>query len=265
MRWVSRFFTTTVAARDQQTPVGIAGTIGRVELGADYSPMMPRERADQLRDWHEQAYQEQRASQPTRMRFMGLDLEIDEDVFAPHPDENGSDPFHQAVADQAHAGKRVLDMGTGSGVSGILAARQGAVVVATDVNPRSVECARANAERNGVAARITFAVGDLFENVAGDFDLIVFDPPFRWFRPRDMLERGTADENYRTLRAFMDEAPRRLRPEGRLLLNFGTSGDMDYLLALADRTGLRREMTMYGEASRVGLTARYYTIVLAAN
>lgn len=238
--------------------------IGGVDLDADYSPMMPEERAEQLRQWHEQAYQEQRSGLPTRMRFMGLDLHIDEDVFAPHPDEDGSDPFHQTVEDEARAGERVLDMGTGSGVSGILAARQGAEVVATDVNPKSVKCARANAERNGVAGRITFAVGDLFEKVKGDFDLIIFDPPFRWFRPRDVLERGTADEDYRTLRAFMEEAPGRLRPGGRILLNFGTSGDLDYLLALAHRTGLRREMKLYGEASRAGVTARYYTILLAA-
>lgn len=147
-------------------------------------------------------------------------------------------------------------------MSGILAARQGAEVVATDVNPKAVACARANAERNGVAERITFAVGDLFVRVEGDFDLIIFDPPFRWFRPRDVLERGTADESYRTLRAFTDEAPRRLRPGGRILLNFGTSGDLEYLLVLADQTGLRREMKLYGEASRGGLTARYYTILL---
>lgn len=129
--------------------------------------MMPPERAEQLRLWHEEAYQEQRASPPVRMHFMGLDLQIDEDVFAPHPDEGGSDPFHQTVADQVRPGERVLDMGTGTGVSGILAARAGAEVFATDVNPRAVECARANAERNGVAGKVTFAVGDLFENVTG--------------------------------------------------------------------------------------------------
>ena len=73
----------------------------------------------------------------------------------------------------------LLDMGTGSGVSGILAARKGALVVAVDVNPMAVACARQNAKRNGVADKMTFAVADVFEGVEGDFDLIVFDPPFR--------------------------------------------------------------------------------------
>jgi hypothetical protein len=48
------------------------------------------------------------------MTFMGLDLQIAEDVFAPHPDRDGSDPFHQAVADEVRPGERVLDMGPGA-------------------------------------------------------------------------------------------------------------------------------------------------------
>lgn len=40
---------------------------------------------------------------------------------------------------------------------------------------------------------------------------------------------GTADENYQGLTRFMAQAKHRLRPGGRILLNFGTSGDIDYL------------------------------------
>jgi release factor glutamine methyltransferase len=47
-----------------------------------------------------------------------------------------------------------------------------------DVTPKASACAHKNAERNGVADRITFALGDVFDGVDGDFDLIVFDPPF---------------------------------------------------------------------------------------
>src|SRR5207245_6786718 len=128
-------------------------------------------------------------------------------------------------------------MGTGSGVSALLAARRGAEVVAVDINLTAVECAKSNAERNGLMDPITFVVGDIFEGVEGTFDLIVFDPPFRWFKPRDLLEMGTADENYRGLTKFMAEAKERLRPGGRVILNFGTSGDIEYLYGLIDRAG----------------------------
>jgi hypothetical protein len=88
----------------------------------------------------------------------------------------------------------------------------------------------------------------------------VFDPPFRWFKPRDLLEMGTADKNYRGLTRFIAEAGDRLRPGGRILLNFGTSGDIDYLYRRIEKAGLSKEVTPYGEATRDGMTARYYTI-----
>jgi hypothetical protein len=91
-----------------------------------------------------------------------------------------------------------------------------------------------------VADRITFALGDVVDGVDGDFDLIVFDPPFRWFKPRDLLEAGSTDENYRALTRFIAQVKGRLRPNGRVLLNFGTTADIDYLYSLirnADEAG----------------------------
>jgi release factor glutamine methyltransferase len=105
-----------------------------------------------------------------------------------------SDLLGRAVIDEVRPGERVLDMGTGSGVNAILAARAGGEVVGVDLNPAAVDAARANAERNGVAA--VFAVSDMFSAVEGDFDLAVIDPPFRWFAPRDMAEATIADEGY---------------------------------------------------------------------
>jgi len=232
-------------------------------MSDDYRPMMPEERAKLLRTWHDHAYENLRTSLPLRMSFMGLDLNVSEDVFAPQGGEDG-DPFHQTVLAEVKSSDRVLDIGTGSGVSGILAAKVSAEVVAVDINPKAIECAKDNAERNGVADRITFAVGDIFDPIEGDFNLIIFDPPFRWFKPRDLLEVSTADENYRALTKFIKEAKGRLRPGGRILLNFGTSGDIDYLYTLIDRAGFKKEVFPTGEATRDGLTAYYYTIRLTA-
>jgi release factor glutamine methyltransferase len=230
----------------------------------DYRSMMPDEQIELLRAWHEHGYQMQRASLPRRMSFMGLDLHIGQDVFAPESEDEAGDPYHQAVEAEVQPTDRVLDMGTGSGVSGILAARKGAIVVAVDVNPKAIACARGNAKRNGVAERMTFARGDVFDGVEGDFDLIVFDPPFRWFKPRDLLEAGSTDENYRALTRFMAEVKGRLRPNGRVLLNFGTSADMDYLQSLIRNEGMQQEMRQYGEVTKDGFTARYYVIRLTA-
>jgi release factor glutamine methyltransferase len=157
-----------------------------------HQPRMSPEQVELLRRWHQASHTSLRAMLPADVTFMGLQLHIDEDVFPVDESEEG-DPYHRAVAREVAPGLRALDMGTGSGVSALLAARAGSEVVAVDVNPKAVECARANALSNGLADRITFVVGDLFQGIEGDFDLIIFDPPFRWFEPRDLLERSHTD------------------------------------------------------------------------
>src|SRR6266567_4492385 len=95
--------------------------------------------------------------------------------------------------------------------------------------PRAVAAARANAERNGVAGRVEVRCGDVFSAISGTFDLIVFDPPFRWFKPRDLAETAITDEGYRAMTSFFRQARSHLAPGGRMLIFFGTSGDMGYL------------------------------------
>lgn len=100
--------------------------------------------------------------------------------------------------------------------------------------------------------------------VDGTFDLIVFDPPFRWFRPCDLLEMSFTDENYRTLTRFMSEVRDRLNPGGQLLLFFGTSGDMTYLRHLIDRSGLRADTIASRDLTKDGITVTYCTFRLTS-
>ncbi|MGQ9927533.1 MAG: 50S ribosomal protein L11 methyltransferase [Chloroflexaceae bacterium] len=62
----------------------------------------------------------------------------------------------------ARPGQRVLDLGTGSGILAIAAARMGAdVVLALDNDPVAVAVAAENVARNGVSERVTVAEGSL--------------------------------------------------------------------------------------------------------
>jgi len=88
--------------------------------------------------------------------------------------------FAAEVARRALAADcRVLDMGTGSGVCALVAARRATRVVAADADPAAVFCARANAELSGVAARVEVIESDLFAALGGRrFDRVLFNPPF---------------------------------------------------------------------------------------
>jgi methylase of polypeptide subunit release factors len=75
-------------------------------------------------------------------------------------------------------GARVLDVGTGSGVQALLAARQASHVVATDINPRALAFTQLNAALNNLP-NIEVRLGSLFEAVGGErFDLITCNPPY---------------------------------------------------------------------------------------
>jgi len=75
-------------------------------------------------------------------------------------------------------GVRVLDVGTGAGIQGLLAASHAASVVGTDTNRRALNFAAFNARLNGIE-NFTVREGSFFEPVAGErFDLVVANPPF---------------------------------------------------------------------------------------
>src|SRR5438874_8027568 len=74
--------------------------------------------------------------------------------------------------------ERALDVGTGSGVHALLAARHARHVTATDVNPRALAYTQLNAALNGLA-NIECRQGSLFEPVEGEtFDLITCNAPY---------------------------------------------------------------------------------------
>jgi release factor glutamine methyltransferase len=204
---------------------------------SDYRPPTSGADVDRIRAWHEAAYESMRSASDVVVEYLGLSVAVPHSVLPPTP---VSDLLGNAVLAEVRDTDRVLDMGTGSGINALLAASRSTEVVAVDINPAAVAAATANAERNGVADRITFLESDVFSAVDGQFDLVVFDPPFRWFAPRDVVEVCMTDENYGALTRFVTSASRYLAPGGRILMFFGTSGDLDYLYRLVDENGFSR-------------------------
>ena len=203
-----------------------------------YQPQLPPERVERLRAWHEEASAQLRDLGAYDTRYLGLDLHVPEHVFGPTPT---SDLMGRCVMGAVEPGHRVLDMGSGAGGNALLAARVTDDVVAVDINPYAVAATAANAERNGLGDRVEALESDVFNAVGGTFDLIVIDPPFRWFAPADVLERAITDENYATLERFLEEASDHLRPGGAVLLFFGSSGDVAHLDRLSAAAGFATE------------------------
>jgi release factor glutamine methyltransferase len=119
--------------------------------------------------------------------------------------------------------------------------------------------------RNGLADRMEVRHSDVFDNVEGVFDLIVFDPPFRWFRPRSLFELASTDEDYRAMTRFFRQAKDYLAPGGRMLVFFGTSGDLGYLRQLIAEEAFTAETIAHDNLVRDGRQVDYYTFRLATS
>ncbi len=88
--------------------------------------------------------------------------------------------------------RSVLDLGTGSGIQGIVASKFADKVAACDIDINATECARHNAALNRVDDVEIFQ-SDLFSEARGKFDLIIFNPPYLPVgksEPRDALSRA---------------------------------------------------------------------------
>jgi len=140
-------------------------------------------------------------------------------------------------------GETVLDLGTGSGALAIEAASRSTRVVAVDINPEAVRCARINALLNTLDNRIDVRLSDLFEAVAGErFDLIVCNPPFYRGDAGTEFERALYSPNFaeRLANGLADH----LREDGCALIVLSSTGDEEGFLSAFRRAWLTAERVM---------------------
>lgn len=140
-------------------------------------------------------------------------------------------------------GSVAFDIGTGTGVlAAVIARRGGKRVIATDMDPRALACARENLERLGLSKQVDVEETDLFPE--GRVSLIVCNPPWLPARPSSPVEQAVYDPDSRMLRGFLGGLAAHLTPtgEGWLLLS-----------DLAEHLGLRTREELLEMISQAGL------------
>jgi release factor glutamine methyltransferase len=119
----------------------------------------------------------------------------------------------------------VMDMGTGSGIQCVEAARKMEVdtVTAVDVNPAALIAAEKRGKAAGTLRKMRFILSDLFQSVDGVYDWIIFNPPY-------LPSEGVADEaswsggggGRETISRFLAAAPSHLKAGGGILMVYSS-------------------------------------------
>ena len=165
-----------------------------------------------------------------KVRAAGFQLTVRPTVF--HPTFFvSSERFASFIDGLDLKGKRVLDVGTGTGILALAAARAGAShVVAADINPNAALNAEENARGNGLGARVSGVCSNLLAALAPRplFDVILSSPPKHAGEPRDLTDRGWhAGPAFRDVANLFDQARERLKPDGRVYVMVSSDSDLD--------------------------------------
>lgn len=161
--------------------------------------------------------------------FMGLCFRVNEHVLIPRQD---TEILVEAALKRLHGGERILDLCTGSGciLLSLLHFGDRLIGMGADLSEEALDVARENQRRLSLTAR--FVKSDLFENIQGEFEMIVSNPPYiateviegleaevREHEPRMALDGGSDGLTF--YRKIIQGAAGHLKQEGWLLFEIG--------------------------------------------
>ena len=175
-----------------------------------------------------------------RWSFRTIDVLVDSRALIPRPETEIVAGRALERARATDAPRRIVDLGTGSGVIGLSLAAElpvtGTEIWMTDASEEALNLARANAAGLGrVGANVRIAGGSWFaalpDELRGTFDVVVANPPYiavgdpevdegvMVWEPHGALFAGV--DGLDAVRTIVDDAPHWLRPSGWLILEIG--------------------------------------------
>jgi release factor glutamine methyltransferase len=176
-----------------------------------------------------------------RVHFNEHVFNVYEDVYEP-----AEDTFLFAENLNVKEGELVLDVGTGCGLLGILAAKKASSVLAIDLNPYAIRCAKENSALNGVRNKMGFVQASLFTalNLNVKFNLILFNAPYLPSKEDEVaswIERSWAGgaNGREVIDGFISEVPAHLKPNGHVLLMQSTLTGVEETIRGFNTQGLK--------------------------
>ncbi len=155
-------------------------------------------------------------------------------------------------------GKKVLEIGCGSGILSVFCAKFGSGVMSVDINPLSLDCTEMNARLNSVV--LGTQLSDIFENVEGKYDTIIFNPPY--LPSEDDIEGSEqwngGKDGFKVTQRFLDSLGSHLTAHGESWIILSSLTDIQSLI----RTNPDFSFEVGGSATFFMETLYSYKIIL---
>jgi len=171
-------------------------------------------------------------------RYAGVKLEIPPEVF--HPGFFFSTRLLLMYVKQLHLkGRTFLELGCGSGLISIYAARKGANVTATDINKVAIEFLKRNSLVNNATLEIVYS--DLFKNISPQtFDIIAINPPYYKKQPRSEIDYAWyCGENGEYFSDLFENLLRYIHPATEIYMILFDGCDMEMIAEIAIKNNFK--------------------------
>jgi release factor glutamine methyltransferase len=139
-------------------------------------------------------------------------------------------------------GHSFLEVGSGSGVVSLFAAKIGAQVTAVDINPLAINCTRENVESNGL--NVDVILSDVFEAIPDStFDFIVVNPPYYPEAPKNDIEKAWfCGENFDFFHRFFSQLKSYLKIDSRTFMVLSEDCEIEEIKHIANMSGFSMEV-----------------------
>ena len=129
--------------------------------------------------------------------------------------------------------KKVLELGAGSGMISLFAARNGAVVTASDINPLAIESIQTSLEKNKLNGSLLLS--DLFQNIPIQiFDFVLINPPYYPKTPQNFQEMAFfCGANFEYFEKLFQQMGDYMNEHSKVLMILSEDCDTDKITAIA--------------------------------